>query len=71
MSLNMLKTYLAKVILIMICHFIQKNVDKTIYIGAIKTKRMEWQNAILTNLHMLDRITVDLDIISESEITLA
>ena len=70
MSLNMLKTYLAKVILIMICHFIQKNVDKTIYIDTTKTKQMEWQNAILINLHMLNHITVDLNIIFESEITL-
>ncbi|CAB5207993.1 unnamed protein product [Rhizophagus irregularis] len=70
-SLIMLKNYLVEVILIMVCYFVRKNVDLTIYNNATKIRRTEWRSAILGDLHALDHMTVDLHIISESGITIA
>ncbi|CAG8735324.1 11595_t:CDS:2, partial [Rhizophagus irregularis] len=46
-SLIMLKNYLVEVILIMVCYFVCKNVDLTIYNNATKIRRTEWRSAIL------------------------
>ncbi|CAB4432431.1 unnamed protein product [Rhizophagus irregularis] len=70
-SLIMLKNYLVEVILIMVCYFVRKNVDLTIYNNATKIRRTEWRSAILGDLHALDHMTVDLHVISESGITIA
>jgi hypothetical protein len=69
-SMDTLKTYLAEAILIMVCYFTRKNIDRTTYTNATKAKRMEWRNEMLNNLHNLDRITADLRVVSESGTTL-
>ncbi|EXX64309.1 hypothetical protein RirG_143970 [Rhizophagus irregularis DAOM 197198w] len=56
-SLIMLKNYLVEVILIMVCYFVCKNVDLTIYNNATKIRRTEWRSAILGDLHALDHMT--------------
>jgi hypothetical protein len=58
-SLMMLKNYLAEAILIMICYFVRKNIDHTMYNNATKIRRTEWRSAMLGDLHVLDHMTVD------------
>ena len=54
--------------LISVCYFIQKEIDRTIYFNA---KKNRWRSAILADLHILDRITADIHVISEGGTTLA
>jgi len=68
---NSLKEYIVEVTLNMICFFVRKNVDHAIYNNATKIQRAGWRNAMLVDLHALDRITVDIHIVSESGMTLA
>lgn len=55
----------------MIHYFVHKNIDCNNYNNATKGRRAGWRNAILSDLHSLDRITVDIRVISESVVTLA
>ena len=66
-----LKNYLAESIRIMVCCFVRKNIDRTVYNNATKIRRTEWRSTILVDLHALDRMTVDVHVISESGTTLA
>ncbi|CAG8667852.1 1705_t:CDS:2 [Funneliformis mosseae] len=70
-SWNSLKEYIVEVTLNMICFFMRKNVDHAIYNNATKVQRAGWRNAMLVDLHALDRITVDIHIVSKSGTTLA
>ena len=70
-SWNALKDYLAEVILTMICYFVRKNIDHDIYNKATKSQRTGWRNAMLNDLHALDRITVDIRVVSASGMTIA
>ena len=66
-----LKNYLAESIRIMVCCFVRKNIDRTVYNNATKIRQTEWRSTILVDLHALDRMTVDVHVISESGTTLA
>ena len=66
-----LRNYLSEVVLIMICYFVQKDIDRTIYFNATRNKQAGWRSAMLAELHDLDRITANIHIISEDEIILA
>ncbi|CAB5181622.1 unnamed protein product [Rhizophagus irregularis] len=66
-----LKNYLSEVVLIIVCYFVQKDIDRTIYFSARRNKRTGWRSAILTDLHNLDCITASVQIISEDGTTLA
>ena len=55
----------------MVCYFVRKNIDRTVYNNATKIRRTEWRSTILVDLHALDRMTVDVHAISESGTTLA
>ncbi|CAB4496280.1 unnamed protein product [Rhizophagus irregularis] len=46
-----LKNYLSEVVLIIVCYFVQKDIDRTIYFSARRNKRTGWRSAILTDLH--------------------
>ncbi|CAG8710821.1 3850_t:CDS:2, partial [Funneliformis mosseae] len=65
------KEYIVEVTLNMICFFVRKNVDHVIYNNVTKIQRVGWRNAMLVDLHALDRITVDIHIVSESGMILA
>ncbi len=65
-SWNSLKEYIAEVTLTMICYFVRKNIDHAIYNNATKNQRAGWRNAMLIDLHALDRITIDIHVVSES-----
>jgi hypothetical protein len=66
-----LKNYLVESVLIIIRYFIEKNIERTIYNNAKRTQRTEWRSAVLSDLHAIDRITVDVRAISESGTTIA
>ena len=66
-----LKNYLAEVVLTIICYFVQKEIDRTTYFNARKNQQSGWRSAILTDLHIHDRITANIHIISEGETSLA
>ena len=66
-----LKNYLAESIRIMVCCFVRKNIDRTVYNNATKIRQTEWRSTILVDLHALDCMTVDVHVISESGTTLA
>gem|GEM_PF-2731996 len=70
-SWNALTKYLAEVTLTIIYYFVRKNLDRTTYKNASMVQKTEWRSAILTDLHALDCITVDIHITSESGIALA
>ena len=55
----------------MIYYFVQKNIDHTAYLNAKKNERSGWRSAMLTDLHALDRITVDVHVTFEGGTTLA
>ncbi|GET66916.1 hypothetical protein GLOIN_2v1475353 [Rhizophagus irregularis DAOM 181602=DAOM 197198] len=71
LSWNALKSYLAEVTLTMIHYFVCKNIDRNRYNNSTKGQRAGWRNAMLSDLHSLDRITIDIRVISESGVTLA
>ncbi|CAG8737813.1 22744_t:CDS:2, partial [Rhizophagus irregularis] len=66
LSWNALKSYLAEVTLTMIHYFVCKNIDRNRYNNSTKGQRAGWRNAMLSDLHSLDRITIDIRVISES-----
>lgn len=55
----------------MIHYFVCKNIDRNRYNNSTKGQRAGWRNAMLSDLHSLDRITIDIRVISESGVTLA
>src|SRR3954452_3194102 len=67
---NTLRNYLSEVILIMIHYFMQKEIDRSTYYKANKIQRTGWRNAILVDLHALDRITIDIRVNAERGTTL-
>ena len=69
--LTILKNYLAEAILMIVCYFVHKNIDRSMYDNATKIRRTEWRSALLADLHSLDHMTIDLHVISESGITIA
>ncbi|PKY50721.1 hypothetical protein RhiirA4_467332 [Rhizophagus irregularis] len=71
LSWNALKSYLAEVTLTMIHYFVCKNIDRNRYNNSTKGQRVGWRNAMLSDLHSLDRITIDIRVVSESGVTLA